>query len=232
MKVICTICARGGSKGVLGKNTRVIAGLPLIAHTITQALEAKCFEVVAVSSDDDDILRVATESGASTLVIRPFELAQDTSSKLPAIRHCVAVVEQKIGTCDVVVDLDVTSPLRSIKDITDAISVLLTTGCDNVITATPARRSPYFNMVEQDRNSLLRVVKEPPTAVVRRQDAPPTFDMNASIYVWRRDSLLENDQIIHPGTRLLQMPAERSHDIDTELDFEIVEFLLKRRAIR
>lgn len=232
MRMICTICARGGSKGVPRKNVRQLNGIPLLAHTLRHAIAADCFDAIAVSSDDQEILQVAHSHGATILVERPKELAQDDSGKLPAIRHCVEAVEALTGKIDIVVDLDATSPLRNTEDVIDAIRMLTESQCDNVVTATESRRSPYFNMIEKSSDGSPRIVKPLDGSIVRRQDAPATFDMNASIYVWRRDSLFSQDRIVHAGTRMLMMPPERSHDIDSELDFDIVEFLLSRREPR
>lgn len=230
MRVIATICARGGSKGVPGKNIRQLAGLPLIAHSIRQALECNIFAAVAVSSDSEEVLSVASTHGATHVVTRPHELASDGAAKIPAIRHCVMQVEETLGICDVVIDLDATSPLRNIADIQQAYDLLMNTGCPNVITGCRSRRSPYFNMVEIDGDGNLALAKQPGQDVHRRQDAPRTFDMNASIYVWRRDALFGSDSVISPATRLHEMPESRSLDIDTELDFELVEYLLLRQA--
>lgn len=231
MKRLCTICARGGSKGVKGKNLRVLLGRPLIAHSLEQAHDSGLFDAIAVSSDSDDILAAARAAGAQHLVKRPDELASDQAAKLPAIRHCVATVERELGQrFDTLVDLDATSPLRSLEDIRGAVALLERDACANVITAAPARRSPYFNLVELDGAGVARLSKPLPAAITRRQDAPPCYDMNASIYVWRRDVLFASDSVFNANTRLFVMPEERSVDIDSELDFRIVELLMRERT--
>ena len=228
MSRLCTICARGGSKGVPGKNVRVIAGRPLIAHSVLQALESRLFEAIAVSSDCHAILQAATEAGATLAVKRPSVLAEDTAGKLPAIAHCVQAAEAALGKrFDTIVDLDATSPLRHVADIVGAVELLENTGVTNVITGAPARRSPYFNLVEVTPDGSAQLSKKLPQGILRRQDSPPCFDMNASIYDWRRDSLLMNPRVFYADTRLFEMPEERSHDIDTELDFQIVDMLMK-----
>lgn len=228
---LCTICARGGSKGVKGKNTRPLAGMPLIAHSIRQAKATGLFAAVAVSSDSDQILDVAAEWGADVLVRRPDDMASDTAPKLPAIRHCLLEAERALGReFPVFVDLDATSPLRLPEDIIGALTLLDDSGATNVITGAPARRSPYFNLVERDGDGAVHLSKTLAVPVVRRQDAPQCFDMNASIYVWRRQPFLESPAVFYPDTRLFEMPEERSQDIDTELDFDIVTLLMARRA--
>lgn len=231
MRRLCTICARGGSKGVKNKNTRALLNIPLIAHSIGQATKSGLFEAIAVSSDSETILEVARQWGADYLIRRPDEFAGDHSPKLPAIVHCVTEAEKLSNVSfDVVVDLDATSPLRSIDDIQSAVGLLEDRGAPNVITASPARRSPYFNMVELDEEGHVRLVKPPTGLVARRQDSPKCYDMNASIYVWRREVLLREQGIFLKDTQLYIMPEERSQDIDTELDFEIVELLAKKRV--
>lgn len=229
VKRICTICARGGSKGVSGKNLRKLRGRPLLSYSIDRAVGTGLFDAIAVSSDSDAILEVARECGVQLLVARPAYLATDESPKLPVIRHCVGEVERRTGeTPDVIVDLDATSPLRSVDDIRGAVALLEGSQAGNVITAMPSRKSPYFNLVELRADGTVGLSKPPSVPIVRRQDAPPCFDMNASIYVWRRSVLFESDAIINPHTRLYVMPEERSVDIDSELDFAFVEFMLSR----
>jgi N-acylneuraminate cytidylyltransferase/CMP-N,N'-diacetyllegionaminic acid synthase len=157
-------------------------------------------------------------------------MATDVAPKLPAIRHCLEQAIARTGTTpDVFVDLDVTSPLRLPSDISGAVAFLRKSDARNVITGAPAHRSPYFNLVEArpDGTVGLSKIAEPP--IVRRQDAPPCFDMNASIYVWRVAAFLENPSVFYPDTRLFEMPQERSVDIDSELDYALVELLLQKR---
>ena len=230
IKRLCTICARGGSKGVKGKNIRLLHGKPLLAYSIEQARACGLFERIAVSSDSAEILDIARECGADYLIRRPDEFATDQAAKLPAIRHAVAEAERlSAQTYETLVDLDATSPLRLPEDIRSAVALLEESGAGNVITAMPARRSPYFNLVELDSNGIAHLSKKPPSEVVRRQDAPKCFDMNASIYVWRRAVLFEQPTIFNLDTRLYVMPEERSIDIDSELDFRFVELLMANR---
>ncbi|MGE3477301.1 MAG: flagellar modification protein B [Rhodospirillaceae bacterium] len=230
MSVLCTINARGGSKGVANKNIRPMHGRPLIAWTIEQARASGIVDFVAVSSDSKDILQAAKDAGADLLVTRPDELATDQAAKVPAIRHSVETAEAHTGKrFDVLVDLDATSPLRIPSDIEACIELLRTKNAPNVITAMPARRSPYFNLVEVHEDGRVTLAKPLAKPVVRRQDAPKCYDMNASIYVWRHDALFEDPAIFKPETALYIMPEERSIDIDSELDFRIVEMILAER---
>src|SRR5439155_16318243 len=150
MSLLCTICARGGSKGVVGKNARDLLGKPVLAWSIEQARETGLFDAIAFSSDSDALLDAALKAGADIAVKRPDEMATDTAPKLPAIRHCLEQAIAQTGkTPEIFVDLDVTSPLRLASDITGAVALLRESGTRNVITGAPARRSPYFNLVEQ-----------------------------------------------------------------------------------
>ncbi|MEQ8175993.1 MAG: acylneuraminate cytidylyltransferase family protein [Syntrophomonadaceae bacterium] len=231
MSKICTICARAGSKGVANKNIRPLLGKPLIAYSILQAKQCSLFDVIAVSSDSEQILDISRQWGADCLIKRPLELADDKAAKVPAIQHCVREVEKLSGTLfDIIVDLDATSPLRDVSDIVGAVRLLEETGASNVITGTPSHRSPYFNLVEMNSSGVVHLSKLLDPPVVRRQDAPPCFDMNASIYVWRRENFFGPSlTVFHHNTRLYVMPPDRSKDIDSELDFEFVELLLKKR---
>jgi len=231
MKRLCTICARGGSKGVANKNIRPIGGKPLIVHSVLQAKLSGLFEAIAVSSDSPEILDISKKYGADYSIVRPQDLASDSAPKLPAIQHCVNEVERISGkNFDVIVDLDVTSPLRLTKDIEGAVRLLEEKNVSNVITGCPARRSPYFNLVERDEDDYVRLSKPPEQIITRRQDAPECFDMNASIYVWKREGLIGRKSIFNADTLLFVMPEERSIDVDHEWEFEYVEFLFNKRT--
>lgn len=232
MNRICTIGARGGSKGVPNKNLRVLLGKPLIAHSIDQAKKSKLFDYIAVSSDSDEILCVAKEYGADILVKRPEEMATDTAAKLPVIQHCLQFAEKEtMQKFDVIVDLDATSPLRLIDDIIHSVQIFESNQqATNLITGMPSRRSPYFNLVELNHKGFVELSKNLKQPLVRRQDSPKCFDMNASIYIWRRDTLLKCTSVFMDGTILYEMPEERSIDIDSPIDFEFVSFLAKKRG--
>lgn len=230
MKLLCTVLARGGSKGVTGKNLRLLGGKPLLAHTLEQARTCGLFDCIAVSSDSPAILEAGMVHGADIAIRRPDEMASDTASKLPAILHCLLEVERLRETrFDGIVDMDCTSPLRLPEDIRGAVALWRRTGVGNVITGAPARRSPYFNLVERGPDGVVRLSKPPAKAIVRRQDAPECFDMNASIYVWSRDAFVASPGIFHADTLLYAMPEERSVDIDSPLDFKLVELLMAER---
>jgi N-acylneuraminate cytidylyltransferase/CMP-N,N'-diacetyllegionaminic acid synthase len=226
LKRICTVCARAGSKGVRNKNLRRLGGKPLLAHTVELAKAGAWFDEIAVSSDSEAILEAGLAAGATFAVRRPDELASDTADKSPAIVHAVAAAErQRKAGFDTMVDLDVTSPFRSAADIAGAIGLVENEGYRNAFSVTPSGRSPYYNMVLRTAGGSARVVIPLDPPPLRRQDAPPVFDMNASIYVWNRDTFFPDAPIFTDRTGLWEMPAERSVDIDTEFDWELAQWL-------
>ena len=229
VSILCTICARGGSQGLPGKNIRLINGKPLICYTIEMAKTIERFNKIIVSTDSKEIADIALKAGAEVPFLRPNELASDTISKFPALRHALKTSESIYQTeFDYIVDLDPTSPLRSINDIENCVDLVLDSNISNVITAMDSRRSPYFNLIEKDLNGKVMISKTidpPPTC---RQDSPKCYDMNASIYAWKKEVLMENEiPIFLDSTELYLMPEERSIDIDSEIDAKFVEFLLK-----
>ena len=232
-KILCTICARGGSKGVANKNIRELHGKPLIAHTIEQAIASQVFEHIVISTDSDSIADVAQKYGAEVFFKRDDVLASDKAGKIVAIRDAFQRSENYYNKqFDYLIDLDATSPLRAIEDIQMSFQQFIKDNNDNLITAAPSRRSPYFNLIEQDEYGKISLSKQIDTNVLRRQDAPRSYDMNASIYIWKRDTILSKDIVFLENTGLYVMPEERSIDIDSELDFRFVEFIMKERNVR
>lgn len=231
MKRLAVICARQGSKGVPGKNLRLLGGVPMIAHTIRQAFESNICDALAVSSDSTEILEVAKSFGVVHLVNRPAEMATDSASKVPAIRHCTAQVEMQAGQFDYIADLDCTAPFRLPSDIVAAFNKIESTGASTLISGTPARKLPYFNVVELTDQGFVRISKSTNPPLVRRQDSPPCFDMNASIHIWKRATLFSSDARFQDDTILYEMPFERSIDIDTEIEFVMNELLMRKYGI-
>jgi len=232
-KVLCTICARGGSKGVKNKNIKEINGKPLIAYTIEQAKESGIFDHIVISTDSDDIARIAKKYGAEVFFKRSAEMASDTAGKLDVIRDAFVRSEEYYKKeYEYLVDLDATAPLRSVYDIVQSFEQFVKDDNDNLITAMPGRRSPYFNLVEVDENGKVALSKTLDSSVVRRQDAPKSYDMNASIYIWKRDAILNEKALFLEKTGLYIMPEERSIDIDTPLDYEFVSFLMRKNSAK
>jgi CMP-N,N'-diacetyllegionaminic acid synthase len=233
MRRIATILARGGSKGVPGKNIRPLAGKPLIARSVEQALASGCFDDVVVSSDCEDILAAAGAAGARHLVRRPAELATDSAAKLPGIRHAVAEWEAATGqSADLVADLAVTSPMRAVEDIRGALALLDQSGAPNVVSGHACDDNPYYTVVELSEAGDIALCKTPPQPIFRRQDAPPCYVLNGAVYVWRRAALFNGgNSSRQQGTRLYVMPRERGLDIDSEIQFRFISFLLSEHGM-
>ena len=229
MKVLCVICARQGSEGVPNKNIKEILGKPLIAFSIEQALESNLFDKIVVSTDSEEIKKIAKKYGAECWFSRPAELCKDDSAKLPAIQHALRESEKKFNCkFDQIIDLDVTSPLRNVQDIRKAYNIFLKDGLDNLITGTRSGRNPYFNMIEI-KNGEIELSKKLKIAPVSRQQSPQVFDVNASIYIWTRDFLLKENSLFSGRLGFYQMPEDRSIDIDSPLDWEIVKMLMEKK---
>ncbi len=232
-KQLCTICARAGSKGIKNKNIRLLHGKPLIAYSIEKAIATGLFEHIVVSTDSDEIAEISVKYGAEVFFKRNAEMASDTAGKLPVIKDAFVKSEMHYNCqFDYLVDLDATSPLRKVEDITNSFNTLIEGKFNNLITACPSRRSPYFNLVELDVNDKVFLSKNLDDPILRRQDSPKTFDMNASIYVWTRESILKDESIFTTNTGLYVMPEDRSIDIDSELDFKLVDLLMREKNVK
>ncbi|OGS08959.1 MAG: hypothetical protein A2270_04645 [Elusimicrobia bacterium RIFOXYA12_FULL_51_18] len=229
MKILITIAARGGSKGVKNKNIRSLCGKPLIAHTVLQALKWGKAARVVVSTDSPDIAAAAVKAGALAPFMRPAELAGDAAGKIPVIAHAVRKCEELYGEkYDYVIDLDATAPLRKVTDIDLAFNKAVAEKKQVLFSVVPAHKSPYFNMVELDAEGIARLSKKPASPILRRQDAPAVYDMNASIYVCKR-AFFETDPVTYftENTGIYVMDRISGHDIDTEEDFRFIEYLVK-----
>lgn len=224
-----TICARGGSKGVPSKNVKLLAGKPLIVYTIDQALSLTWVDRVMVSTDDPKIRDIAQRKGLQVPFLRPKSLATDRSAKVPAIIHAVKSAEKIYSErYDIVCDLDPTSPLRNIADINNVIDTLVSKAkTKSVFSVCNAHKNPYFNMVEADKTGHVSLSKKLKKKVYRRQDAPAVFEMNASIYAIWKSVLQKEKTFFTDQTRMYEMPRERSIDIDSPVDFKLVEILMK-----
>jgi len=230
MKILVTICARKGSKRVKNKNLRLIDGKPLIAYTIEQALKWGRADKIIVSTDSEEISTISKEYGAEVPFIRPKKLASDSAPKLPVIKHAVNYLEKiESKKFDLIVDLDPTSPLRTVEDIENCYKIMVEEKPVNLFSVTPARKNPYFNMVELDKNGFAHLSKELKNPVFRMQDTPRVYEMNASIYMYWNEYLPEMQSVMTDKSIIYLMPAERSIDIDSEFDFKMVEFFMGAR---
>ena len=229
--ILCTISMRGGSQGVQNKHIKLINGKPLMYFTIKQAIRSKIFDHVIVSTDSKKILRIAKSYGAEGWFLRPKKLALNTSPKVPVIKHALFQAEEFYNKkFEIIVDLDATSPLRKIEDIINACKFFVKKKANMLISGCKSRVNPYYNMIEIVNNKLKRAKKYKKN-IYRRQDAPQTYDFNASIYIWNRKSLINFKSFFTKKTVFYEMPEKRSIDIDSELDFRLVEFLLKKKNV-
>ncbi|NLE74853.1 MAG: acylneuraminate cytidylyltransferase family protein [Actinobacteria bacterium] len=227
------ICARGGSQGVKGKNIRNLAGRPLITHTIDCAFQWGKAERVVVSTDSEEIAEVARKSGADVPFLRPAELGQSDVPKMSVIRHAVNELERRgASPFEVVIDLDVTAPIRRPIDIDKAYSLFAERSPLTVFSVVPAGRNPYYSMVEEDAQGYVHVSKSLPTAITCRQNAPPVYDMNGSIHIYSREYLMDETHWHVCSERSLPyvMDDVAGIDIDREIDFLFVEFLITSGA--
>lgn len=230
MKAVAFIFARGGSKGLPGKNIRPLGGKPLIAWSIEHALAVRRIARVIVSTDSHEIAAVAREHGAEVPFIRPEELARDDSPEWLAWQHALNYLLDEEGVLpDAMVSVPTTAPLRSSLDIENCLDEYEKGGADMVITVTDAHRSPYFNMVKVNADGVVGLVIPPPSVVARRQDVPTVFDMTTVAYVARPEFVLTHNATFEGRVRHVHVPVERAIDIDTLLDFRIAECLLRLR---
>jgi CMP-N,N'-diacetyllegionaminic acid synthase len=231
MNILITICARGGSKGIPGKNIKVIAGKPLIEYTISIAkqLAKKLESKIAISTDDDAIKLAAEHVGILTSYIRPEYLATDAAGKADTIKDLLLYEESLVkNKYDYILDLDVTSPLRTLEDLENAFEILNNNReALNLFSVNDAARNPYFNMVEQNENGFYSLVKtNPDGSIMTRQSAPKVYDMNASFY-WYRRSFFESDRKSAITDKSLIYEMDHTcFDLDHPIDFLFMEYLL------
>jgi CMP-N-acetylneuraminic acid synthetase len=235
MNILLTICARGGSKGIPGKNIKPLNGIPLIGYSIKTGLAFadKHNADFALSTDSIEIKSVAAEFGLESDYVRPAEMATDKAGKIGAIADIWLYQEKKTGkNYDFIIDMDVTSPLRTADDIERALEQLKAhPDALNIFSVSPASRNPYFNMVEEIEGSpFVRVVKAG-SIVKSRQQAPVVYDMNASFYVFRRKFFEENHEISTTDRSLAYVVPHMCFDLDEPYDFTIMEILMGEKLL-
>lgn len=231
-RILAVTLARSGSKGVPGKNTRIVGGKPLIAHTIEAAKKSRFIDEYIVSTDSREIQTLVESLGAAAPFLRPPELSDDTASSAAALQHAVDWMEDFLGLrFDYVVEVMATNPLKTVEDVDACIDLLISSGADSVIAVNevgdghPARLKKIVDGRLADF-----CVPEPLES--RRQDLlPKAYIRSGSIYALRRDELMENGR--RYGTyesRAYVLPPERVINIDTEIDLLVAEELLSRRV--
>ena len=215
LRVLALITARGGSKGLPGKNIRPAGGKPLLAWTVDAARGSRYCDRVVISTDDEAIAAAALAHGCEVPFMRPDDLATDTASSMDVVMHAL----QNLPGFDLLLLLQPTSPLRNSADIDAACELLLARQAPACVSVTPARESPYW-MYSVGPGQALKPVVELPAGITRRQDLPVAYSLNGAVYLARTSWLQDSRSFLTSQTVALVMPAERSLDIDTLEDFE------------
>ena len=222
-KIYAIIPARGGSKGLPGKNIKQLNGKPLICHTIGDALKSNNLDQVFVSTDDPAIAKISKKCGAK-IIDRPDEFANDESLTIDAIYHTISTIKDASDK-DLIILLQPTSPLRNATDIDAALDIFLETDCDSVISMCTVEHSPYWCFkYEDDKFKPLFGNKG---LQMRRQELPDVYRPNGAIYITTIKNLNKNNGFYCDKIIPYIMPAERSVDIDEEIDFKLAELLIQ-----
>jgi len=234
--ILCLICARGGSQGLPGKNLLPLLGKPVITWAIQKAMAIPEINRVVVSTDSEKIAKAAKAAGADVPFVRPAEFSSSTAGKFQVWQHALQVCEQQNNIMyDLFIDIDCTNPLIEISDIEGTIQKfrkLREDGLkpDAVFTVSISRRNPYFNLVEPDMEGVLKMSKcDKAGLVLARQRAPAVFEHVAGVYVLTAKYLRSASHLLDGRAFGYQIPSERAFDIDSELDFSIIEFLFKKQ---
>ncbi|MDA9106957.1 acylneuraminate cytidylyltransferase family protein [Flavobacteriaceae bacterium] len=234
MNILITICARGGSKGIPKKNILKLGNHPLIYYSIKIAQEFLVNRKgkIALSTDCNEIKKVASFYGLDSNYIRSEKLSNDKAGKISAIKDILKFQEKELNEkFDVILDLDVTSPLRTLNDLNSALEILLSdANANNLISVSPANRNPYFNMVEK-RGSYFFKVKDIHN-FKSRQVAPEVFDLNASFYFYNRGFFDQNNDSVFTDKTLVYNVPHLCFDIDEPIDLEFMSFLLEKNKLK
>lgn len=227
MRVLAIIPARGGSKGIPGKNIRLLAGKPLLQYTADAARAAKRLTRVILSTEDPEIAEVGRRCGLDVPFLRPAGLAQDDTPSLPVLQHAVRVLEEAGERYDAICLLQPTNPLRRSHDIDACIELLDTTGADCVVTvlAVPAEHNPHWVYFRDDQG-FLRFSTGEDAPIPRRQLLPPAFHREGSVYVTRRDVLMEHNSLYGSKVAGFLIEPSRSVNLDTLEDWARAEAML------
>lgn len=232
VRTLAVIAARGGSKGIPGKNLRKLAGQPLVARAVRTALAARGVDRVLVSSDSDAILAAARVHPSVICLKRPAELARDETPMMPVYRHAIEAYEREAGfRITHLVGLQATSPLSLPSDVEGTLRTALKTKADFVVTVKVASENPYFVQVERRRNGWFEQAKK--SLRTRRQDVPVVYTLNGAVDAAPRDVVFRINHVYDARKlAVYEMPQERSIDLDTETDFVIAEALMRLRRSR
>jgi N-acylneuraminate cytidylyltransferase len=227
MKDLILIPARGGSKGIPGKNIKHLSGRPLIYHTIDAATAVAVSNDICVSTDSEEIIRVVREYGLDVPFKRPACLATDTASSYDVIRHAIDFYRQKNIDYNRLILLQPTSPFRAAMHIREALA-LYETELDMVVSVKITKANPYFTIFEENQDGFLEPSK--PGNFTRRQDCPAVYEYNGAIYVMNVQSLKNGPPVSFSKIRKYVMTEEDSLDIDTNIDWIVAEAILSKRS--
>ena len=226
MTNVALIFARGGSKGLPNKNIKLINNKPLIYYSIKQAKSCSFIKDVYVSTESKKIKEIAIKYGAK-IIDRPRYLATDSSPEFLSWKHAVQFLIDKQVIFEKIISLPTVAPIRLNSDIKLAIENL-DKKTDIVISVTRSKHYPEFNMVTFDKKGYCSPIKKKKSKVVRRQDAAAIYNITPHVYVTTPDFILKKTNIFDGKVKAIQIPEERSVDIDTKFDFEVAEFLMKK----
>lgn len=229
MKILGLIPARGGSKAIPHKNIALLNGKPLISYTCKAAKKSKHLTRLIVSTDDKEIAQICIKNGVSAPFIRPQDLAKDETGMLEVVIHALKTLEENENyKPDIIVLLQPTSPLRTAEHIDKAVGILIETGADSVVSVVhvPHQFNPV-SVMKIENEKLVPFISEP--QILRRQDKPKVYGRNGpAVLAMRRETILNKNSLYGDDIRPCVMSEEESVDIDTQFDFEIAEFLLKK----
>ncbi|HAG06707.1 MAG TPA: CMP-N-acetlyneuraminic acid synthetase [Peptococcaceae bacterium] len=224
--VLGVIPARTGSKGLPGKNIRLLAGKPLLAYTVEAARRSGVFDCLLVSTDGEEIARVAREAGAEVPFLRPQELATDTAKGMDVLHHAMQWLEKRGRRFDLVMYLQPTSPLRGCEDIVGACRLLVERKADAVVSVCEAEHHPWWsNTLPPDL--CMKDFLKPEIMGKQRQELPVFYRLNGAIYLAWWDFIRHRDSWFGPRTYAYVMARERSVDIDTVMDFLLAETIIR-----
>lgn len=230
MSTVAFIFARGGSKGLPGKNIKRFSGKPLIAWSILQAKQVQGIDRVIVSTDSIEIANIAKNYGAEIPFLRPKDLSGDDTPEWKAWRHALSFLLEVEGKLpEIMISIPTTAPLRRVADIEKCLDLYKKGDTDVVITITESHRSPYFNMVKEDEKGNVSLVIKPKNRLYRRQDVPVVYDMATVAYVMNPNFIMRNEYIFDGRTKAVKVPIETSIDIDTVFDFKMAEFFFRQK---
>jgi CMP-N,N'-diacetyllegionaminic acid synthase len=226
--ILVLIPARSGSKGVQGKNTKLLGGIPLINYTIQSALASDGLMEVLVSTDDTHIQKIAIEAGAEVPFLRPAHLAQDDTPTLPVIQHALHWLAAQGRHYDAVCLLQPTNPFRPAGFIDRAINQFLQSGADTLISVLPVplEFNPHW-VFEPDADGLLKIATGETIIIPRRQALPKAFYRDGSIYLTKTEVLLSKNALLGESITYIEADSKFHVNIDTHEDWEVAENLLK-----